>query len=278
MLDVNGTAEKPCKALFFDSGVGGLSIREECIKAMPWLDASYVFDHGLFPYGEQPEDVVVKRVLAIVSKTVSLIGADIAVIACNTASTVALPALRASLDIPVVGVVPAIKPAAAKSRSKKIGLLATPATIRRKYTDELIENFAKGCEVIRVGSSELVRLAEEKIKTGCCSQEEIRNCLLPFFDDNAAGMDELVLGCTHFPLLKAEISACLPGIECIDSGAAVAMRIEDVLKDCGFAAPEPLGEKPAPMAFAVGEQPSIDSYSRCFSSLGFSEFRLLAMD
>lgn len=278
MLDVNGTAEKPCKALFFDSGVGGLSIREECIKAMPWLDASYVFDHGLFPYGEQPEDVVVKRVLAIVSKTVSLIGADIAVIACNTASTVALPALRASLDIPVVGVVPAIKPAAAKSRSKKIGLLATPATIRRKYTDELIENFAKGCEVIRVGSSELVRLAEEKIKTGCCSQEEIRNCLLPFFDDNAAGMDELVLGCTHFPLLKAEISACLPGIECIDSGAAVAMRIEDVLKDCGFAAPEPLGEKPAPMAFAVGEQPSIDSYSRCFSSLGFSELRLLAMD
>lgn len=278
MLDVNGTAAKPCRALFFDSGVGGLSIREECVKAMPWLEASYVFDHGLFPYGEQPEDVVVKRVLEIVSKTVSIIGADIAVIACNTASTVALPALRSCLDIPVVGVVPAIKPAAAKSRSKKIGLLATPATIRRKYTDDLIDNFAKGCEVIRVGSSELVRLAEEKIKTGRCSAEEIRNCLAPFFEDTATGMDELVLGCTHFPLLKAEISACLPGVECIDSGAAVAMRMADVLKNLGYVASEQLGEKPAPTAFAVGEQSSIDSYSRCFSSLGFSELRLLAMD
>lgn len=278
MLDVGGIVAKPCKALFFDSGVGGLSVRAECIKTMPWLDASYVFDHGLFPYGEQPEEIVVKRVLSIVSKTAALIDADIVVIACNTASTVALPALRSSLDIPVIGVVPAIKPAAAKSRSKKIGLLATPATIRRKYTDELIEKFAIGCEVIRVGSSELVRLAEEKIKTGSCREEDIRNCLLPFFERKAAGMDELVLGCTHFPLVKSEISRCLPGVECIDSGAAIASRMESVLQERGLGANISVVTKPAPLAFAVGGRDSIEDYSKCFASAGFAKLQLLDLD
>lgn len=134
----------PTNVLFFDSGVGGLSVLEAVRKLNPGFTYSYVFDNACFPYGELPSDFLIERVTSIVSDLVRRLSAGLAVIACNTASTVALPSLRSVLDIPVVGVVPALKPAASLTKTGVIGLLATPATVHRSYTQKLIDEFDRG--------------------------------------------------------------------------------------------------------------------------------------
>ena len=216
------------RVLIFDSGVGGLSVYQEIYAQLPNIQYVYAFDDAAFPYGELPEEVLIERTLHIVSILVARHDIDLVVIACNTASTVVLPSLRSQLVIPVVGVVPAIKPAAMISKKKAVGLLATPATVKRDYTNNLIAQFASDCEVHRIGSTRLVEMAEEKLRGKAVSVAELADILRPWQDK----VDSIVLGCTHFPLIKDEIAEAFGApVHIIDSGLAIANRVKALLGD-----------------------------------------------
>jgi glutamate racemase len=215
--------------LLFDSGMGGLSIYQEVRRRLPEHRYDYLFDNAFFPYGEQPEHIIVERCCSLITPLVHERQIDLVIIACNTASTVALPALRTALEIPIVGVVPAIKPAAALTRNHCIGLLATPATVQRPYTSQLITQFAADCQVLKLGVTELVIQAERKMAGYAVDEHAIRRALQPL-TANATPPDTLVLGCTHFPLLKEELHRIMPGIQLVDSGAAIAKRVAALLQ------------------------------------------------
>ncbi len=212
--------------LFFDSGVGGLSVLGPARALLPHAPIVYVADSAAFPYGTRSEAEIAARVPALLGRLVERFRPRLAVIACNTASTIALDAVRAALDIPVVGTVPAIKPAAELSKSRVIGVLGTPATVRQPYVDDLAARFAADCRVIRHGSAELVELAEAKLAGELVSIESVRSAVRPLVEaDGADGMDVIVLACTHFPLLSEELAAAFHGIAQVDGGAGIARRI-----------------------------------------------------
>ena len=210
--------------LVFDSGVGGLSVCEEIRQLLPDLHYIYTFDNVAFPYGEKSEAFIVERVLEIVTAVTRLYPLSLVVIACNSASTVTLPSLRERFSFPVVGVVPAIKPAARLTRNGVVGLLATRGTVKRPYTHELVKRFAGECKTEMLGSAELVELAEAKLQGKEVPLEQVRQILQPWLRMKEPP-DTVVLGCTHFPLLADELQQVLPeGTRLIDSGAAIARR------------------------------------------------------
>jgi glutamate racemase len=212
--------------LFFDSGVGGLSVLAPTRALLPNAPFVYAADSAAFPYGTRSDDELAARVPALLGRLVERTGARLAVIACNTASTIALDHVRSALDIPVVGTVPAIKPAAEASRSRVIGVLGTAATVRQRYVDDLAARFAADCTVLRHGSAELVALAEAKLRGEPLRADAVADALQPLrYQHGAERMDVLVLACTHFPLLAAEIAAVLPGVALVDGGAGIARRI-----------------------------------------------------
>ena len=215
--------------LIFDSGVGGLSILKEIHQQLPQLNLNYLMDNAAFPYGTKSDEFLTKRVIEVCSKAVAELAPDILVVACNTASTLALPQLRAALKIPVVGVVPAIKTAANLSTTKVIGLIATPATVCRPYTDNLVAEFSPNCEVHRLGSTELVLWAEKHINQGAIpNRQALKQHIQPWLN-NAEGISHVVLGCTHFPLLLDSLQSLWPSITWVDSGNAIAMRVASLL-------------------------------------------------
>jgi glutamate racemase len=216
--------------LVLDSGVGGLSVCQSILAKLPDTQIVYFADDAYFPYGLLDEEVLRSRLHEVVSAMLLQHKPDLVVLACNTVSTLVLPELRAEFDIPFVGVVPAIKPAAQLSQTGAIGLLATPATVKRPYTDNLIEDYARDCEVLRVGSSELVKQAEELLSGHPVDEDILSSILEPFRQEiNGRSVDVVVMGCTHFPFLKAYLSEQLPGIKWIDSGEAIAKRVEHLL-------------------------------------------------
>ena len=210
--------------LVFDSGVGGLSVYDEIRHLLPDLHYIYAFDNVAFPYGEKSEAFIVERVVEIVTAVQTRYPLALAVIACNSASTVSLPALREKFAFPVVGVVPAIKPAARLTANGVVGLLATRGTVKRPYTHELIARFANECRIEMLGSAELVEIAEAKLHGEPVSLEALRRVLRPWLR-MPEPPDTVVLGCTHFPLLAEELLQVLPeGTRLVDSGAAIARR------------------------------------------------------
>ncbi|EOC1351669.1 glutamate racemase [Cronobacter dublinensis] len=210
--------------LVFDSGVGGLSVYDEIRHLLPDLHHIYAFDNVAFPYGEKSEAFIVERVVEIVTAVQARYPLALAVIACNSASTVSLPALREKFAFPVVGVVPAIKPAARLTANGVVGLLATRGTVKRPYTHELIARFANECRIEMLGSAELVEIAEAKLHGEPVSLEALRRVLRPWLR-MPEPPDTVVLGCTHFPLLAEELLQVLPeGTRLVDSGAAIARR------------------------------------------------------
>nr|WP_194089873.1 glutamate racemase [Vibrio hibernica] len=216
-------AEK--NVLIFDSGVGGLSVFKNIYAHLPHLNYIYLFDNEGYPYGELDSEVLLERVSRLVGKMVTEHNIDLVVIACNTASTIVLPRLRQELKIPVVGVVPAIKPAAMIS-TKAIGLIATPATINRHYTHNLIKEFAPQSKVHLLGSTRLVTMAEDKLRGNPVNCDELKEILSPLINQ----IDVAVLGCTHFPLLKYEMQGVLgKDVVLIDSGEAIAVRVSRLL-------------------------------------------------
>ena len=210
--------------LFFDSGVGGLSVLEPTRALLPQAPIVYAADSAGFPYGKRSEEELAERVPALLLRLAGRFNPRLIVIACNTASTIALDHARAALDIPIVGTVPAIKPAAELSRTRVIGVLGTEATVRQPYVDDLAARFASDCTIVRHGSHELVELAEAKLAGGEVGAEAVLKAIQPLVDLGPT-MDVMVLACTHFPLLDAEIAAAFPRIARIDGAAGIARRI-----------------------------------------------------
>jgi glutamate racemase len=220
------------KVLVFDSGVGGLTVAREIKALAPELSVDYAADTGFFPYGEKSDAALRDRLPKIAKALVDKARPDVFVIACNTASTLALDEVRAILDIPVVGTVPAVKPAVSISKTHVIGLLATPGTVRRAYTAKLIEDFAKDVHVIMHGSVELVRLAERQAAGENVPLEAFRAAQAPLFEaERGDEIDTVVLACTHFPLVRGELAATVPqAVNFIDSGEAIARQTLRVLR------------------------------------------------
>ncbi len=213
--------------LFFDSGVGGLSILGPARSALPNAPVVYAADSAGFPYGTKSEAEIAARVPALLGRLVERYRPRLAVIACNTASTIALPAVRAALDIPVVGTVPAIKPAALLSQSRVFGVLGTDATVRQPYVDRLAAEHGADCTVLRHGSAALVQLAEAKLRGEPLDPAIARDALAGLFDQPGGDrMDIVVLACTHFPLVEAELAAVSPRpLRFVHGGEGIARRI-----------------------------------------------------
>jgi glutamate racemase len=212
--------------LFFDSGVGGLSVLEPTRALLPNAPFIYVADNAGYPYGKRSEAEIASRVPALLGRLVERFHPRLAVIACNTASTIALDHVRSALDLPVVGTVPAIKPAAELSKTRVIGVLGTEATVRQPYVDKLAAEFAADCTIIRHGSPDLVDLAEAKLAGEDVTVEAVRAAAQPMFEAEAGDrIDVGVLACTHFPLLRSELEQAFPGVTWIDGGPGIARRI-----------------------------------------------------
>jgi glutamate racemase len=269
----NQISADPPHALVFDSGVGGLSVLREIATLLPQLRLSYAADNAAFPYGTKTESELVARVSLVVGALVDTVKPDIVVIACNTASTTALEAVRRFLTIPVIGVVPAIKPAAAASRSGVIGLLGTRATVASAYTAALIKQFANGCRVLTHGTPELVAAAERKMQGLPVDMDEMAAVTARLFGQPGGDrLDTVVLGCTHFPLLVDELNAAAPHpVEWMDSGAAIARRVSTILG----VGPAPAGVKPQHAAIFTAETEFVDRMRGGLAGYGLSQLRFL---
>jgi glutamate racemase len=212
--------------LFFDSGVGGLSVLEPTRALLPNAPIVYAADSAGFPYGKKSEAELASRVPALLGRLIERYRPRLAVIACNTASTIALDHARSALDLPIVGTVPAIKPAAEMSKTRVIGVLGTEATVRQPYVDDLAAKFAPDCTLIRYGSPELVELAEAKLAGETVSMDQVRAAAQPMFDAPGGELiDTIVLACTHFPLLEDELRAAFPNVAYVHGGPGIARRI-----------------------------------------------------
>jgi glutamate racemase len=219
--------------LVFDSGLGGLTVHAEIIKALPFARMIYVADDAAFPYGRLSAEVCAQRVADVMAVALERFQPDIAVIACNTASTVALPALRARFATPFVGTVPAVKPAAAQSRSKMISILGTPGTVSREYTHDLIIQHAADCRVALVGAPNLARLAEAYLRGEPVSDAEVLAEIAPCFKEKDGALtDTVALACTHYPLLLDVYRRIAPwDVAWIDPAPAIARRVVQLLGD-----------------------------------------------
>ncbi|NBC20340.1 MAG: glutamate racemase [Alphaproteobacteria bacterium] len=255
------------RVLVFDSGVGGLTVAGEIAALAPGLTVDYAADTGFFPYGDKSDAALRERLPRVARALVAAARPDVFVIACNTASTLALPQVRAALEIPVVGTVPAIKPAAAASRSHVIGLLATPGTLSRDYTARLISEFAAHAQIIAHGSLELVRLAEAHAAGDTPPLDAFAAAQGPLFAGPAgAGIDTVVLACTHFPLVRGQLIATAPRpLTYIDSGAAIARQTLRLLP----AAATPSGASRAPMAYATRPDAAAPRFARMLARYGY---------
>lgn len=225
--------------LFLDSGLGGFSILEPVRAAIPQMSFVYAADFAGIPYGEKSEIEVATRICALLGSLSAIYRPRLAVIACNTASTIALGHARAVLNLPIVGTVPAIKPAAELSRSRTIGVLGTAATIRQPYVDRLSADHAADCTVLRHAAPDLVRAAEAKLRGEPFDQAVITAAL-----DGLRGqpggerLDTVALACTHFPLLRDELAAAAPDLRFVDGGAGIARRVAHLTSGQQWAAAE----------------------------------------
>ncbi len=220
--------------LVFDSGLGGLTVLRAIVAARPDAHYIYVADDAFFPYGHHGEEQIVARVVPLVGDLIAAHAPDLVVIACNTASTLVMSHLRERYKVPFVGTVPAIKPACARSATKRVSVLGTRGTVQPEYTRALIRDFAQGCEVTLVGSPELASLAESALSGNEVSDEAISAELAPCFvgdlSDETARTDTIVLACTHYPLLLDRLIKLAPWqVSWIDPAPAIARRVSDLL-------------------------------------------------
>lgn len=230
--------------LVFDSGLGGLTVLREVVAARPDAHYTYVADDAFFPYGHHSEDQIIARVVPLVGELIDRHSPDLIVIACNTASTLVLSYLREAYKIPFVGTVPAIKPACAQSKTRRVSVLGTRGTVQREYTRGLIRDFAQDCEVTLVGSPELAALAESALSGNDVSDRDIFAELAPCFvgaGEDRKRTDTVVLACTHYPLLLDRFIRLAPWpVDWIDPAPAIARRVSDLLGPPGREA-EPAG-------------------------------------
>lgn len=253
--------------LIFDSGVGGLSVLGPIRTALPTAPIVYVADNAGYPYGTKDPKVIEARVPALLGRLVERFDPELIVIACNTASTIALDAVRSALDLPIVGTVPAIKPAAETSATRVIGVLGTEATVRQPYVDRLSEEFASDCTILRHGSAELVDLAEAKLRGEPTDPAAYRAILDGLLDQSGGDrMDTVVLACTHFPLVEKELAAAAPRpLRFVHGGNGIARRTTWLTRDRVWPA-----ERGTGIALFTRPHPEADAYRAGFARFGLA--------
>jgi glutamate racemase len=251
--------------LIFDSGVGGLSVLGPIRKLLPTAPIVYAADSAGFPYGIKTAAEIEARVPALLGRLAERFDPELIVIACNTASTIALDPVRAALDLPIVGTVPAIKPAASVSRSRTIGVLGTDATVRQPYVDRLAAEFASDCIVVRHGSAELVELAEAKLRGepgDPAGYARILGELLA--KPGGESIDTVVLACTHFPLVEEELAAAAPRpLAFVDGKEGIARRTAWLTRGHEWPAEAPEG-------VAIFTGPGGEAYSAGLAAFGLT--------
>ncbi|PLK26132.1 glutamate racemase [Novosphingobium sp. TH158] len=258
--------------LLFDSGVGGLSVLAELRKVLPEAPVIYAADLAGLPYGEKSEAEIAARVCGLLGRLSERYQPRLICIACNTASTIALAMVRDVLEVPIVGTVPAIKPAAEMTRTGVIGLLGTAATIRQPYVDRLEVEFAKGKTLLRHAAPELVGAAEAKLRgepvdsaVFMRAAEGLRR------QPGAERIDTVVLACTHFPLVKDELAQAFgPQVHFIDGAAGIARRIAALTAGQQFTRPDP------DCALLTGKDTALaDALAPAFGKFGISRILML---
>jgi glutamate racemase len=258
--------------LVFDSGLGGLTVLREVIKARPDARFVYAADDAFFPYGRQAEPDLVARVIAVMADLIAEHTPDLVVIACNTASTLVLPQLRARFAVPFVGTVPAIKPACVGSASRMVSVLGTEATVKREYTRALIRDFSAGCTVTLVGSPRLAELGEAWLNGEAVADADIAAEMAPcFVEAEGTRTDTIVLACTHFPLLLDRLTELSPWpVSFIDPAPAIARRVANLLGG-------PTGGErlPARVLFTSGRSPP-PALRASLTRFGIAEFAAAA--
>jgi glutamate racemase len=239
--------------LVFDSGLGGLTVFREIAVVRPDARLTYAADDAAFPYGHFPEAELAGRVISVMADLIAAHRPDLVVIACNTASTLVLPQLRARFSVPFVGTVPAIKPACAASVSKRVSVLGTEATVGREYTRALMREFGNGSDIKLVGSARLAGFAEAELRGDPVADATIAAEIKPcFVDEGSRRTDTIVLACTHYPLLIDRFTRLAPWpVIWVDPAPAIARRVVDLL---GPASTEAAVR--ARIVFTSGESPS----------------------
>jgi len=258
--------------LFFDTGVGGLSVLGEVIKLLPRAPIVYAADYAGLPYGMKSEAELAARVPALLGRLVERYRPALATIACNTASTIALDHVRSALDIPVVGTVPAIKPASELTKTGVIGLLGTRATIRQPYVDRLAADFASDKLLLRHAAPELVYAAEAKLRGEKLDSHIIQDAMSGLLNQTGGDrIDTVILACTHFPLLRDELAeAAQRPIQFIDGAKGIARRIAYLTKDMSWPAESREG-----IFVTTGDLADIAPYRSAFEKYGINRFEKL---
>ena len=250
--------------LVFDSGLGGLTVFREIHRARPDADYVYVADDAFFPYGEHDETRLAERVVPLMRDLIAAHAPDLVVIACNTASTLVLPQLRAQFKVPFVGTVPAIKPACSASKTRRVSVLGTEATVKREYTRALIRDFGQGCDVTLVGSARLAGFAEAALRGEAVNDDAITAEIAPCFVDKDGGRtDTVVLACTHYPLLRAELERLSPWpVDWVDPAPAIARRVIEL------AGPPGRGPRGSVRAVFTSRRPPVAGVARALAAFG----------
>jgi len=235
----NDTALTPLA--FFDSGAGGLPYLSRVRELLPLENFLYLADTLNFPFGEKAAPVLIDIILGDIERLIRSHKPKLLVVACNTASVVAIEALRKTFPIPFVGVVPAVKPAASMSRRKRIGVLATARTVSDPYLDRLIEEYAKECSVVRYAGRDIVNFVETRITEASEEEKDEAVCDAVLFFKKE-GVDAVVLGCTDFLYLKDRMKKAMgEAVEIIDSVDGVAKQTERIAKSLGLSNQGPSG-------------------------------------
>ena len=232
-------AQPPADApiLIFDSGVGGLTVLDAVRLALPNAPIIYAADNAGLPYGNKTEAQIAARVAGLLGRMTERFRPRLVCIACNTASTIALGMVREVLEVPIVGTVPAIKPAAALTQTGVIGLLGTEATIRQGYVDRLEAEFAADKTLLRHAAPELVAAAEARLRGEPVDPAVFARAAQGLRDQPGGGrIDTVVLACTHFPLLLPELTAAFgTEVRFVDGADGIARRIAFLTQDQTFA-------------------------------------------
>ena len=258
--------------LFLDSGVGGLSVLAPTRALLPQAPVVYVADSAGYPYGTKSEAEIAARVPALLGRLVERYRPRLVVIACNTASTIALAEVRAALNLPVVGTVPAIRPAALLTESRVIGVLGTDATLRQAYVDDLARRFAADCTVVRHGSAALVALAEAELHGRPQPDSAYRDVLAGLFGQAGGDrIDVVVNACTHFPLVAHRLANAAPHpVRFVDGGEGIARRVAHLTREQDWPAVVPPG-----VAVFTRRDAATDALAPALARFGLSEIESL---
>ena len=258
--------------LFFDTGMGGLSVLSESQKLLPTAPIVYAADYAGLPYGMKSEQELASRVPALLGRLVERYRPQLVTIACNTASTITLDYVRSALDIPVVGTVPAVKPASEMTTSGVIGLLGTEATIRQPYVDRLANEYASDKKLIRYGAPDLVFAAEAKLRGEKLNLETIKSAVGGLLDQaGGSEIDVIILACTHFPLLQDELQKAVGnGIKFVDGSSGIARRIKYLTRSIVWPERQNSG-----VFVTSSDLSGIEAYKSVLANYGINEFEEL---